>query len=190
MNTNRCFLYIFLFATGLLTASCAEIGETILEPIQPIFVPSANNHAIGGSSEQKLAQTFTINRNGTLTGVFLPAGCSSGSLEVEIHNVDGGEPGTTVLSSEMFEADSIVTEVTVFKLFSLPASTVSAGDSLALVLSNSGGSCGMSSAPIGDSYLGGEGFFDARPNQPGWVPFSNFDSTSHDLAFQVLLEDV
>lgn len=37
-------------------------------------------------------------------------------------------------------------------------------------------------------YTGGEGFFDACSNPQGRVLFSEFDSTSYDLAFQMLLE--
>lgn len=196
MKNKRSFFYAlaFVLIAGVLNISCegseTETGETILDPIQPIIVPDSSTHAIGGSSEQKLAQTFTINHNGTLTGVFLPLDCSSGDLDIEIRNVDGDEPGTTVLTNQRFNADSLVTGVTVFKLFSLPGLMVSTGDRMTLVLNNSGGTCGMSSGPIGNPYTGGEGFFDARPNEPGWVPFSEFDSTAQDLAFQVLLERV
>lgn len=196
MKKQRPFLLLLtlVLVTGILHISCEEpetdTGETILDPIQPAIVSSAPTHAIGGSSEQKLAQTFTINYDGSLTGVFLPLDCSSGELSVEIRNVDGSLPGTTVISSESFPADSIVTDVTVFKLFSLPASTVSSGDQFTLVLSNETGTCGMSSGPIGDPYTDGEGFYDARPNAPGWVRFSDFDSTAGDLSFQILLEGI
>lgn len=187
-------IFVFILATGILNISCEdpgiETGETILNPIQPIIVTSASTHAIGGSSEQKLAQTFTINHNGMLTGIFLPLDCSSGELNIEIRNQDGGLPGTTVISSNTFSADSLVTNVTVFKRFNLPASTVATGDQLALVLSNETGTCGLSSGPIGDPYIGGEGFYDSRPNSPGWVRFADFDSTAQDLSFQILLENV
>lgn len=188
------FLYLFILTTSFIFVSCdgsgTEPGETILDPIQPIIVSTAPTHAIGGSSEQKLAQTFTINHDGTLTGVFLPLDCSSGELNVEIRNLDGSLPGATVVSSNSFSADSLVTGITVFKLFSLPASTVVSGDQFALVLSNETGTCGMSSGPIGNPYTDGEGFYDARPNAPGWLRFADFDSTAQDLAFQVLLEGV
>lgn len=192
MKIKLCVLYLVVFGMDLVTVSCigSRTGETILEPIQPVIVSSAPTQAIGGSSEQKLAQTFTINREGILTGVFLPLNCSSGELDVEIRDVAGNEPGTAVLSSGSFNAESIVTEVTVFKLFRLPDVAVSNGDRLTLVLTNSSGTCGVSSGPIGDLYTDGEGFYDARPNPPGWPRFLDFDSTAQDLAFQVLLEGV
>lgn len=194
MKNKISCLYMFVFAISLSTISCSDIGtrtgETILEPIQPVLVSSAPTHAIGGSSEQKLAQTFTISYNGTLTGVFLPLNCSSGELNVEIRDITGDDPGTSVLSNQSFNADSIVTNVTVFKFFSLPDLAVSNGDRLTLVVTNSSGTCGMSSGPIGDSYPDGEGFYDARPNAPGWVRFADFDSTAQDLVFQVLIEGI
>jgi len=187
-------LLALVLAVGMLTLSCGEsgieTGETILNPIQPLIVATAPTNSIGGASEQKLAQTIIINHSGILTGVFLPLDCSSGDLNVEIRNVTGSLPDMRVVSSNSFPADSLITDVTVFKLFQLPASTVTSGDSLAVVLSNETGTCGMSSGPIGDPYAGGEAFFDARPAAPGWVPFTEFDSTAHDLAFQILLEDI
>lgn len=191
LHTCTFFLFIALFLVSCEGDSrSTESGETILNPVQPVIITSSPTHAIGGSSEQKLGQTFTINYDATLTGVFLPLDCSSGELSVEIRNLDGSMPGATVISSNAFPADSLVTGVSVFKLFSLPASAVSSGDQLALVLSNETGTCGMSSGPIGDPYTFGEGFYDARPNAPGWVRFADFDSTAGDLAFQVLLEGV
>lgn len=191
MTSQRYIRSSFILAIGLLATACdgapqPGTNETILEPIQPGFAPAAPTHAIGGASEQQLAQTFTIVRDGTLAGVFLPVGCGSGQLEIEIRNVEGDEPGTTVLGSQHFSAESIVTDVTVFKLFRLPGLPVSAGDRLAMVLRNPTGSCGMASGPEGDPYPGGEAFFDARPNPPGWLRL--FGRGVNDLAFQVMLE--
>lgn len=190
MKKRKSVVTFLMLAICLVSLSCEETGETILDPIQPIIIEDASTQAIGSSSEQKLAQTFTINRNAELTGFFLPLDCSSGELIVELRDISGSEPGTTVLNSQIFEAGSFVTDVTIFKLFSLPATSISAGDRLTLVINNISGTCGISSAPIGDSYPGGEAFYDSRPNSPGWVRFSEFDSTAQDLPFHVLLESV
>lgn len=54
MNCNHAHLCLFLFVLtiGLVNISCegsgTASGETILEPIQPVFVSSAPAHAIGG----------------------------------------------------------------------------------------------------------------------------------------------
>jgi len=60
---------------------------------------------------------------------------------------------------------------------------VAPGDGRAVVLSNPTGSCGIAHSPVGDTYAGGQGFFDARPNPPGWVPLGPID----DLAFMQLV---
>jgi len=160
--------------------------EAVLEPIQPLFQAAAPTQAIGGASQQQLAQTFTLAHAGTLVGVFLPVGCRSGQLEIEVRDLAGDEPGATVLSSGGYPAGAFVTGVTVFKLFRLPPLPVSAGDRLAIVLRNPTGSCGLATAAAGDSYPEGEAFFDARPNAPGWQRL--FGGGVLDLAFQVMLE--
>jgi hypothetical protein len=197
MNTRRRTPAALALATSLGIAACGGgpgagpapgpgAGETIVEPLQPVFQAAAPTHGIGGASEQQLAQTFTLVHAGTLVGVFLPLGCASGELEIEVRDLAGDEPGTTVLSSGSYPAAAFVTGVPVFKLFRLPALPVSAGDRLALVLRNPTGSCGMATAPEGDPYPAGEAFFDARPNAPGWQRL--FGSDVLDLAFQVMLE--
>jgi len=63
---------------------------------------------------------------------------------------------------------------------------VAPGDVYTLVLRNTGGSCGLLRGPEGDPYAGGEGFFAARPNPPGWIPFSATE-TRLDLPFLVVV---
>ncbi len=177
----------------LLASACEDLRTegkvTILEPVQHVLDAETGTNAIGGGSEQILAQTFTIERNGNLTGIYLPIGCSDGNLEIEIRNVEADELGSTVHSSEVFSADDIVRDVRVFQLFALPFLSVSAGDQLAFVLQNESGSCGMARGPEGDSYRGGEGFYDARPNAPGWRSIT-IGTGIHDLPFLIVLEDV
>lgn len=189
-KTRRNLSAFCVVALSLATGACADAGPaasvTVVEPIQPFFEPDSATHAIGGPSEQRLAQTLVIRRSGTLVGVYLPIGCDSGALEVEIRDVTSDEPDTAVRTSRRFPAGSIVTGVTVFRFFELPHASVSAGDRVALVLRNTGGVCGMASAPAGNPYSEGEGFFDARPNPPGWVRL--FGRGVQDLAFQIALE--
>jgi hypothetical protein len=142
--------------------------------------------AIGGGSEQMLAQTFTVVREGTLTGVALPLGCASGTLEIEIRALVGEEPGTDVLAAQSFPAADFVTPVTVFKVFALPGTAVAAGDRLTLVLRNPSGSCGVTRGADGDLYPDGSSWFDARPNAPGWVRRST--SGEDDLAFMIMMD--
>ena len=188
-KTICCLILLSVFI--LHASACEDLRTerkvTILEPVQHVLDAETGTNAIGGGSEQILAQTFTIERNGNLTGIYLPIGCSDGNLEIEIRNVEAGEPGSTVHSREVFSADDIVRDVSVFQLFSLSSFSVSAGDRLAVVLQNESGSCGMARGPEGDSYSRGEGFYDARPNAPGWRPLT-IGTGIHDLPFLIVLE--
>ena len=65
----------------------------------------------------------------------------------------------------------------------------SAGDRFAIVLRNETGSCGLLVGQSGiGGYAGGEAFFDARPNPPGWVPFADFVGVDPaDLPFVTIM---
>jgi hypothetical protein len=140
--------------------------------------------AIGGASEQQLAQTVTVGLAGELVGVFLPIGCDSGRLLIEIRTLDDGSPGDVVLGRRRFDAVDVPPIGPVFRLFRMGAGlSFAAGDRFAIVLRNREGSCGIFRGPVGDSYARGEGFFQALPNPPGWVPFSD---TRLDLPFMTL----
>jgi hypothetical protein len=165
------------------------------------FVDAANysidfgvgNLGIGGSSQQMLAQTVTVEAGGTLEGVFLAMGCDTsagaGKMHVEIRDVVAGAPGTTVLAQRAVapgELDAPDNRFTYVKIAGGLA--LAAGQPVAIVVYRpKGDDCAMhQSAPAAD-YPGGHGFFDARPNPPGWVPFSAFPGTPDDLPFQLVL---
>jgi hypothetical protein len=180
-------LFIYFVAANSCDSSIPGVRTAILEPIQPIFNPEAPTQAIGGGSEQMLAQTFTVGRDGILTGIYLPIGCSDGILKIEIRNVEDEVPGPTILAENSFEADDIRSQVGVFERFRFSEVSVTAGQQLSFVLKNESGSCGMSRGPAGDSYTGGEAWFDARPNPPGWRPLT-IGTGIHDLVFLMLME--
>ncbi|MCC5907319.1 MAG: hypothetical protein JJU13_13995 [Balneolaceae bacterium] len=186
-----CWVMMVFLTFGWITTSCDipddEITGIILEPIQPVFDADSPTQAIGGSSEQMLAQTFTVERDGNLAGVYLPIGCSDGTLEIEIRNVEDDIPGSTLLAENSFVADDIRSGVGVFERLRFPEVSVTAGQQLSFVLKNETGSCGMSRAPTGDSYTGGEAYFDARPNEPGWRPLT-IGTGIHDLVFLMVME--
>ena len=188
---SLCWVMMFFLTLGWITTSCDmpenEIKGTILEPIQPIFDTDGPTQAIGGSSEQILAQTFTVERDGTLTGIYLPLGCADGALKIELRNIEDELPGADILSENSFEADDVMSEVGVFERFRFPGVSVTSGQELSFVLKNETGSCGMSRGPEGDSYTGGEAYFDARPNEPGWRPLT-IGTGIHDLVFLMIME--
>lgn len=144
--------------------------------------------AIGSDSEQILTQVVTAGISGTLSEVRFPVSCATGALVVEIQGVTSGEPNGVVQASQTIPAASLPTfaaDPTGFRkiVFSAPAS-VTTGNKFAIVLKNLTGSCGLLQGPVGDSYLGGEGFFDSRPNQAGvWVLLGQ----RHDLPFQTVV---
>ena len=142
--------------------------------------------AIGGGSgsEQMLAQTVTAALDGEMNALFLPVACASGRLVIEIRDVVGGLPGSTVLLRRRVPAASLPAVGLRFRRIALGHRLpVAAGDRFAVVLSNPTGSCGIAQGPVGDSYAGGGGFFDARPNPPGWIPLS----PDLDLAFMEIV---
>jgi hypothetical protein len=151
--------------------------------------PGVGNLAIGGGSEQILAQVVTAGVSGLLGEVRFPVACAAGALVVEIQGVASGEPDGVVQASQTVSAASLPSffaDPTGFRkiVFSSPAS-VTAGSKFAIVLKNVTGSCGLLQGPVGNPYVGGEAFFDSRPNAVGvWVLLG----ARHDLPFQTIVK--
>lgn len=158
-------------------------GPAALDQEQTAVDPSANQ-AIGGASQQILAQVVTPGISGRLREIHMPIACSSGDLFVDIQGVDSatGEPDGTVLHSRRIRGRTLPPPLPVVpdfrSLFLGGGVGITAGVPYAIVLS-SDGQCASQQGPTGDSYPGGEAFFDSRPNPPGvWVPLGR------DLPFQ------
>ncbi len=160
----------------------------VLDQEQAVFDASANFYAIGGDSDQILAQVVVAGIGGVLTEVQLPIGCGSGRLIVEIRELSGVEPAARPRRRRSVPARMLPpTNPPVFRSFLFGRSLrFAAGDAFAIVLSNPSGSCGIPSGPIGDSYLPGQAFFEAAPNEPGWVPFSDTEERL-DLPFKTFM---
>ena len=158
--------------------------DALLDQEQPVIDASDGTLSIGDASSQILAQVVTPAVSGLLAEVRFPVACSSGGLIVEVQGVAGGVPNGVVLASRLVDGSTLPTPVpSSFRslVFTTPP-TVSAGVPFAIVL-RSPGSCGVFPGPTGDSYRGGDAFFDARPNPPGWVPLTPW----RDLPFQTLV---
>ncbi|NNE99337.1 MAG: hypothetical protein HKN25_10000 [Pyrinomonadaceae bacterium] len=149
--------------------------------------------AIGGDSEQKLAQSFTVGEDGFLTQIRVPVACSSGELIVEIQRLNAaGEPSGAVVATARVAAEDLPSPASEFKTieFSPPLGVVS-GDQYAIVLKNPTGTCVILKSAEGDNYAGGQYFYDSRPNRPGWVggripaPMG----TAKDLPFQTVVDN-
>jgi PKD repeat protein len=151
------------------------------------------NLAVGGGSEQKLAQVVTTGASGYLRSVKLPIGCGS-DLLVEIVGVTDGAPNSTVLTSELFPSASmspIVDGSWVEITFSTPV-YLTVGTSFAIAVSVPdvpSGSCGYVPGPESSPYSGGDGFYDSRPNAPGWIRllYNPGEPFRPDLPFQTIM---
>jgi hypothetical protein len=159
-----------------------------LDQQQPVVDLGLGVLAIGGASEQVLAQTVTAGISGDLAEVQLPASCSPGSyLLVQIEEVAGGTPNGVVLASEL-SAGTDLAGGGIFNAidFSHPA-LVSAGSHFAIVLTSTG-SCFVYQGPSGDSYAWGNLFFIALPNPLDvWVCVCEFAGASFDLPFKTFV---
>ena len=162
----------------------ATFLNSVIDQMQPIIDDTVGGLTIGGQSEQKLAQTVTVNQNGRLVGIYLPIECNSGELVIEIRNLIDDLPGDVVLKRIQIPASNFsdVVDPPVFRLIKIGGNLpLVAGEQFAVVLLNAIGDCVIFQGSEGDSYTGGDGFFDARPNPPGWIPFSDFQESRDDL---------
>jgi len=137
-------------------------------------------------SNEAWAQTFTAGLSGGLDQVDLnlaqqiagnPAPTTP--LTVEIQNVSGGVPGGTVLGTQsiapatppVYPANGFVS------VNFAPAVPVVAGTQYAIVVSTTAGSSGEYGwyGAGGDTYTGGDPFFQQPPNTGPWDPPSTLD---------------
>jgi hypothetical protein len=180
--------FVLVLAAWACPTAAQPPFSQVLDQEQPVFDATASFYAIGGGSSQVLAQVVVAGVDGVLTEIELPVGCDSGRLVVEIRELSGVEPAARALRRRPVSARMLPpTNPPVFRSFRFGRSLrFSAGDAFAIVLSNPSGSCGIPPGPIGDSYLPGQAFFEAAPNLPGWVPFSDTEERL-DLPFRTLM---
>ena len=192
MKRRFLFLCVLVLAVAVATPSLAAPPVSVIDQTQPVVDLTVGGLAIGGGSDQMLAQTVTAGLSGSLQGLFLPVSCVDGAvLDVEIQGVTGdGEPDGTVLRRRSFRPWRLGSQpFGTFVYLPLPRVVLSAGDLYAIVLKKhpgTSGNCAIAQSPLGSTYDGGEGFFDARPNPPGWLRFSETD-LRHDLPFMAVL---
>jgi hypothetical protein len=189
LEAARCCTVVLIAVLGTLNRANAT---PVIDQQQPIIDASVGGLAIGGGSAQKLAQVVTAGISGFLTEVRFPVACDAGSnLVVEIQGVAGGVPNGVILTSQTILGASLPTFVPSPPSFrslvlSAPVS-FTAGNQFAIVL-RSAGSCGVFRGPAGNPYQGGNLYFDALPNPPGWVCVCSFPGDRFDLPFQTLVE--
>lgn len=151
---------------------------------------SAGFLGVGGDSEQKLAQTFTVGMTGDLVALNLPiAGCGRGELVIEIRS--GGVNGPVLATIRRAAAD-VPPAYSGFVTFDLDTPLrVRRSQLLAFTVRTEGPDsyCSYATSEPGDTYPGGEYYFDSRPNPPGWLSSKDFPGP-HDLAFQTLMDNL
>lgn len=143
---------------------------------------------VGGLSEQKLAQTFEAGVSGRLDRVVLVFTCTAGStglFTVEIQNTGAdGLPDGSVLGSVSLDSSTLTLEPVTFRDVVVPGVDLVAGTQYAIVMrADDKASCLASEGPVEGGffhYPRGSGYFDARPNPPGWTLFV---PQSRDLPF-------
>ena len=164
----------------ILAAACSLLGAGALHAQSPGNFVDASNRvvdltvggaAIGGAYEQVLAQTITVEFGGRIDGFYLPVSCDTEELRLEIRDVVGGLPGQQVLDSQVVPAAQLPGSASTFGQFRfIPfygGRKVSAGDQIALVLSNPKGVCGIAKSTFTANYGGGRSYYDTRPNPVG-----------------------
>ena len=149
-------------------ASCAFLSASAQTPQRGFHIDAGNLDAdwsepqvypIGGSFEFRLAQTITVGRQGYLAGVFVPIYCGSGTVSVEVRDVNGDWPGPNVIGGGGLPASAWAPGAWTFiPLWS--GNRLSAGDRIAVVLSNDSGECDMIQTHTGVDYTGGKGSFE------------------------------
>ena len=185
-------LFVLVGEESLLYAASA------IDQQQSVIDVNVGGLAIGGDSQQKLAQVVTVGISGFLTEVRFPIACVSADLIVEIQGVTNEKPNGVVFTSESFAGSNLPNffpnpGFVSFRSFpfSRPA-MFSAGDQIAIVLTSTGATvsqgCGIFQGPVGDPYAGGKAYFEARPNAEGvWVCLCEFPGGRFDLPFQTLM---
>lgn len=166
-------------------------AQSLIDQQQPIIDTTVGGLAIGGASGQGLAQVITQGLTGLLTELRFPVTCSRGDLVIEVQGVEADRPNGVVLTSQTVSGATLPAfspSPPSFRRLALSAPLLlSDGDRFAIVL-RSAGECGVSRGPIGDSYPGGNLFFDSRPNTAGvWVCVCDFPGARFDLPFQTVV---
>ncbi len=174
-----------LAVLGALAAAPVYAAAPVLDQQNPGDPAAPSTFAIGGLYAQAIAQTLTVGLDGRLTEIRVPVGCESGRLIAEIRDIDAssGVPGSNVIATRRYRAGHFP-EIVSTDLTSISFGgrvRVSAGDQLALVLSNPTGSCGILPGVPVDSYPGGRGWAMDDVNS-NWVSLSL--SGTDDVGFQ------
>lgn len=162
---------------------------------QLVVDPTAATLAIGGASQQILAQVVTPDTTGQVVDLRMPVSCDATGLRIDVRNVnpDGTPtlPPTAPIFSRVIPNSQVSDPLdgTLHPLNIGRGFAVTAGTPIAIVLSAArpAGSCGIQQGSVGDSYAFGDGWFIAQPNPPDvWVALSA-STGRNDLPFETFV---
>lgn len=198
--------YPFVFAATLALTMAIPLvappqpalAAPVLDQQQSTIDTTVGGLAIGATSLQKLGQGVTAGATGDLVQIDLPVACSgTADLIIEVTDVTtSGAPGSTVSSSTTIPGSTLPSfgsgTVTFRPLVLATSVPVTSGSGFAFVLRSNGATandnCGVFRGPLGDSYTGGDLYFDALPNPSGWVRTCSFANERCDLPFRTWVE--
>lgn len=190
-------------ASGVAATAFAQTPLVVDQSNDPVAVPP-NSLAVGGQSDQYLAQTVTVGIAGRLWEVRLPIGCATGTLVLEIRDVGaGGEPGPRVFHTQTYTAErhpelfppSLTSDFRVLRLTGRPLN-FAIGDTFTIVVSNGDSaddptaSCGLWPADDGDTYPYGQGWYlGSFAGVRIWYPLETglLGDPPQDLPFQTVM---
>lgn len=191
-------IFALVFGGISIAPGSVALAAPILDQQQPTIDTSVGGLAIGFSSQQKLGQTVMAGKTGDLVRVDLPVGCDGADLIIEITDVAStGAPGSTVKSTTTIAGSTLPSFPLggiSFRQFTLATPVaVSSGAVYAIVLRSTSTTattgCGIFRGPLGDNYTGGDLYFDALPNAPGWIRnCGEFPNDRCDLPFKTWVE--
>jgi hypothetical protein len=178
---TRIFLCIFLILAPPVSAG------VVLDQYENLW-SSVATVPIGGATEQQLAQTFEAGITGHLDHLQLVFTCepdSVGLFTVEIQKVGAdGLPNGGLLGSVSLDSSTLNLVPPALRDVVVPGVDLVAGNKYAIVMRAADtANCFASEGPIEAGMFGyprGSGYFDARPNPPGWMLFQ---PQSLDLPF-------
>ncbi|SRR5690606_4382949 len=147
--------------------------------------------ALGGSVQQRLAQSFEVVQAGYISHVMVPMSCQpKADVRVTLEKTSGGMPDGSVLAYEElpgFVFDSVPTPAIGMRMIEFGAPPLVGPGTYAVTLRVKGRyDCGVVAGPHGDPYPAARAWFIAADNPPGWIELFDAGGT-RDLAFQVFL---
>lgn len=146
---------------------------------------------LGGSVQQRLAQSFDVVQAGYLSHVMVPMSCQpKADVRVTLEKTTGGMPDGSVVAYEELPGylfDSVSTPAVGLRMIEFGKPPLLGPGTYAFTLRVKGPyDCGVLPGPHGDPYPAARAWFIASGNPPGWIELFDAGGT-RDLGFQVFL---